>query len=163
MSKEWGRAALVLGIGGIMAWRAFTPEAKQRVGQFLDDLADAVVQARQRKQQQAQEELAASLDSSSDPRGSILLGGSLAPGEITDQHPPSACRWPTIGSICLGLMRLCGRSASARSYWRYMWPLPRVCSAPTFSRLRPVVLTQVTPLIWSLGSFSTCPTGRDLD
>ena len=90
MSKEWGRAALVLGIGGVMAWRAFTPEAKQRVGQFLDDLADAVVQARQRKQQQAQEELAASLDSSSDPWESILLGGSLAPGEITDRRPPSA-------------------------------------------------------------------------
>ena len=59
MSKEWGRAALVLGIGGVAVWRSLTPEAKQRVGQFLDDLADAVVQARQRKQQQAQQELAA--------------------------------------------------------------------------------------------------------
>ena len=90
MSKEWGRAALALGIGGIVAWRSFTPETKQRVGQFLDDLADAVVQARQRKQQQAQQEVAASLDSSSDPWVNILLGGSLAPDEIPDRRPPSA-------------------------------------------------------------------------
>ena len=90
MSKEWGRAALLLGIGGIAVWRSLTPGARQRVGQFLDDLADAVVEARQRKQQQTQQEVAASLDSSSDSWIRILLGGSLAPGETPDQHSPSA-------------------------------------------------------------------------
>ena len=89
MSKEWGRAALLLGIGGIVGWRALTPEAKQRVWQFLDDLADDDAQARQRQQQRAQQELAGSLDSSLDPWVSILLGGSLAPGGIPDRRPPS--------------------------------------------------------------------------
>ena len=84
MSKEWGRAALVLGIGGIVAWRSFTPETKQRVWQLLDDFEDAVARARLRQQQRAQQELAAL------PFAAVLLGGSLAPGEITDQHPPSA-------------------------------------------------------------------------
>jgi len=50
MTNKWGRAALLLGIGGIVGWRTLTPERKQRVWQFLDDLADAVARARQREQ-----------------------------------------------------------------------------------------------------------------
>ena len=89
MSNECGRAALVLGIGGIVAGRSFTPGARQRVWQFLDDFEDAVARARQRQQRRALQEPAAILDSSSDPWERILLGGSTAPRETSDQQPSS--------------------------------------------------------------------------
>jgi len=89
MSREWGRAALLLGIGGIVGWQTLSQEAKQQMRLFVEHLVADLAQPLLEERRRSQQELAASLDSSSNQWLNTLLGGSLALGETPDQQPSS--------------------------------------------------------------------------
>ncbi len=95
MNNQWGRAAALVGIGGLLAWRSLRPEAKERLKQFVNDLADAIERRRLEKQRRERQALDAVADPSTNQWLDVLLKPPAASQQVPQQQPPSS-QWDSL-------------------------------------------------------------------